>query len=107
MALAKIAALEREVDDLHDVELTMMQREQLRVRRDARLNAATNIQNKELTIQLNEALDQIEIERQKNIDLSQANDRLKIKVEKVYLKIKYHLYLKDMHDLIRVLVVLE
>ena len=44
MALAKIAALEREVDDLHDVELTMMQREQLRVRRDARLNAATNIQ---------------------------------------------------------------
>ena len=70
MALAKIAALEREVDDLHDVELTMMQREQLRVRRDARLNAATNIQNKELTIQLNEALDQIEMERQKNIDLS-------------------------------------
>ena len=48
LALAKIAALEREVDDLHDVELTMMQREQLRVRRDARMNAATTIQNKEL-----------------------------------------------------------
>ena len=88
LALSKIAALEREVDDLHDVELTMMQREQLRVRRDARLNAATNIQNKELTIQLNEALDQIEIERQKNIDLSQANDRLKIKVETMESELK-------------------
>jgi hypothetical protein len=81
LALAKIAALEREVDDLHDVELTMMQREQLRVRRDARLNAATNIQNKELAIQLNEALDQLESERRQKDTLSQENAKLKLKID--------------------------
>eukprot|EP00943_MAST-04B_sp_MAST-4B-sp1_P005792 g5792.t1 len=80
LALAKIAALEREVDDLHDVELTMMQREQLRVRRDARLNAATNIQNKELVMQLNEALDQLEFERQQKDIFSQENAKLKLKI---------------------------
>jgi len=48
LALAKVAALEREIDDLHDVELSTMQREQARVKRDAKIKATTTIQNNEL-----------------------------------------------------------
>ena len=88
LALAKIAALEREVDDLHDVELTMMQREQLRVRRDARMNAAATIQNKELTLQLNEALDQLEAEREKNRSTIEENAKLKLKLESMEHELK-------------------
>ena len=79
LALAKIAALEREIDDLHDVELTMMQREQLRVRREAKLAATTQIENDELRAQVNDLEEKLNRERKlvadQAVQLQQAETR--------------------------------
>ena len=71
LALAKVAALEREIDDLHDVELSTMQREQARVKRDAKIKATTTIQNNELKAQVNTITKQLEVEREKTAALEQ------------------------------------
>ena len=60
LALAKVAALEREIDDLHDVELSTMQREQARVKRDAKIKTSLNTITK-----------QLEVEREKTAALEQ------------------------------------
>ena len=71
LALAKVVALEREIDDLHDVELSTMQREQARVKRDAKIKATTTIQNNELKAQVNTITKQLEVEREKTAALEQ------------------------------------